>query len=123
MLNNQEAKHSDCVRWFQQTRTTGETIRALAISLAKVASTISREVGDSNLALQVVQQIQQSTGTELVTVPPTLAAQAAIIAAQQRIRGYDAIFVALAAQSGETVVTRDQEQLIRGAVVAITYAP
>ncbi len=60
---------------------------------------------------------------ELRVVTPMLAAQAAMIAARQHVRGCDAISVALAAQLGTTLVTLDREQLTRGTAILTTYAP
>jgi len=52
-----------------------------------------------------------------------LAERAATIAADDQIRGCDAIYVALAEQLDDHLVTLDQQQLERGAAVVTVYKP
>ena len=52
-----------------------------------------------------------------------LAEQAAAIAAEHRIRGCDALYVALADMLSEPLVTLDRQQLERGAAVVTTRRP
>jgi predicted nucleic acid-binding protein len=52
-----------------------------------------------------------------------LAERAAEIAAEYKIRGCDAIYVALAEQLGEELVTLDNEQLTRSTAVISARRP
>ncbi|MEO8084200.1 MAG: PIN domain-containing protein, partial [Ardenticatenales bacterium] len=56
-------------------------------------------------------------------VPETLALRAAEIVGTHRIRGCDAVYVALAEQLGEPLVTLDNEQLARGGSLVVTLRP
>ena len=60
---------------------------------------------------------------ELVPVTLALAEQAAVIAGDFRIRGCDAIYVALASQLEDCLVTLDQQQLERAAAIVDIRKP
>jgi predicted nucleic acid-binding protein len=60
---------------------------------------------------------------ELIPVTEALAVRAAEIAASERIRGCDSIYVALAAQFEMDLVTFDGQQLERGAAIVVTRTP
>ena len=59
----------------------------------------------------------------LVALTPTMARQAAELAATHRLRGADSVYVAVARRYGTTLVSRDDEQRARGAVVVNCQTP
>ncbi len=123
LVNAHEAEHTSSWTWFQETKLANETIFAPVILLAEVAAALSRGVGDPELARQVVKQLLHSQVIELAPVTAVMAERAATIAAERRMRGCDAVYVALAEQLGEDLVTLDQQQLERGAAVVVTRKP
>jgi len=60
---------------------------------------------------------------QLLPVTPALASRAAGIAANHRIRGCEAIYVALADQLDDYLVTWDQQQLERAAAIVNVHPP
>ncbi|HEY2737793.1 MAG TPA: PIN domain-containing protein, partial [Thermoanaerobaculia bacterium] len=94
-----------------------------AILLSEVASALGRGLGDEELARQSVSLLRSRRLVELFPVTEGLAARAAEIAAEQRLRGCDAIYVALARQLDMELVTLDHQQLERGAAVVRTRTP
>lgn len=123
LLNAHESEHGKSWVWFEQAKTTQETLVAPVILLAEVSAAISRGVGNLTLAHQVVQQLLHSKVIELIPVTVALAERAATIAADHRIRGCDSIYVALADQLGDYLVTLDQQQFERGATVVTIRKP
>ena len=124
LINAQEPEHAASWAWFEAAREAREPLAAPVILLAEVAAALSRGVGDPpQLALQVVRQLEGASVIELVPVTPPLASRAAAIAASQRIRGCDAIYVALAEQMGARLVTLDAQQLERAAAIVETRRP
>jgi len=123
LVNAHEREHSTSWVWFEQARAANESVVAPVILLAEVAAALSRGVGDPTLAHRVVQQLARSEVIELIPVTLTMAEQAAEIAAEHRIRGCDAIYVALADQLRDTLVTLDRQQLERGAALVTVRAP
>ncbi len=123
LINTHEADHASSWAWFQEAQAAREPILAPVILLAEVASAISRGIGDSALAHRVVEQLQHSKVIELVPVIPAMAERAAAIAADYQVRGCDAIYLALAEQMDDALVTLDRQQLERGARVVATFKP
>lgn len=123
LINSDERDHASSWAWFQQAIADRESVVAPVILLAEVAAAVSRGVGDPVLAHRVVQQLEGSEVIELIPVTLTLAEQAATMAADYRIRGCDAVYVALADQLGEPLVTLDRQQLERGAATVAAREP
>jgi predicted nucleic acid-binding protein len=123
LINAQEEDHARSWAWFQQAQAAGESIAAPVILLAEVAAAVSRGVGDAALAHRVVRQLWHSRVIELIPVTTALAERAAAIAADHGIRGCDAVYIALADQLGDYLVTLDRQQLERGIAVVTTRKP
>jgi predicted nucleic acid-binding protein len=123
LVNAHEREHSSSWAWFDQARAADESIVAPVILLPEVAAALSRGVGDPTLAHRVVQQLARSEVIELIPVTTAIAEQAAVIAAEHRIRGCDAVYVALADQLSDTLVTLDRQQLERGAALVRVRVP
>lgn len=123
LINAAEEQHASSWSWFERAQAGQETLSAPVILLAEVAAALSRGVGDSELARRVVKQLKRSEAIELVPVTSALADQAATIAADHRIRGCDAIYVALASRLGDALVTLDRQQLELAAAVVTVHRP
>jgi predicted nucleic acid-binding protein len=123
LINAHEREHAKCWAWFEQARAADESIVAPVILLSEVAAALSRGVGDPTLAHRVVQQLARSKVIQLIPVTLAMAEQAALIAAEHKIRGCDAVYVALTDQLSDTLVTLDRQQLERGAAVVTVRAP
>jgi predicted nucleic acid-binding protein len=123
LVNAHEREHSSSWAWFEQAHAADESIAAPVILLSEVAAALSRGLGDPTLAHRVVQQLARSEVIELIPVTLAMAEQAALIAAEHRIRGCDAVYVALADQLSDTLVTLDRQQLERGAALVTVRAP
>ena len=123
LINADEPEHAATWAWYWQTRPIRQPLIAPSILLAEVAAAISRGTGDANFAHRTIAQLLQSKSLEIVPVSSGLAERAAQIAADHKVRGCDAVYIALAVQSGEPLVTLDRQQLERGAAVAVTCRP
>jgi predicted nucleic acid-binding protein len=123
LMNAHEAAHDVCWAWFERARRLGKPLRAPVLLLAEVAAALSRGVSDPLLAHQVVQQLVQTQTVELYPMTVELAEQAAGIAADCGIRGCDAVYVALAEQTRDGLVTLDRQQLERGRAVVAARRP
>jgi predicted nucleic acid-binding protein len=121
LVNAHETEHASSWAWFEQAKRAEESVVAPVILLAEVAAALSRGMGDPALARRVAQQLARSEAIELIQI--TMAERAAEIAAEHRIRGCDAVYVALADQLSEILVTLDRQQLERGAALVTVRAP
>ena len=123
LINTHEQEHASSWAWFEQARKADELLVAPVIMLSEVAAALSRGAGNPSLAHRAVRQLARAELIELVPVAQVLAEQAATIAADHRIRGCDALYVALADMLSEPLMTLDRQQLDRGAAVVTTRRP
>jgi predicted nucleic acid-binding protein len=80
------------------------------IALPEIAAAISRGTGEAALARRLIAALQRIPHFEMIPVDKGLAQLAAALAADHRIRGCDAIYVALAQERGATLITLDDQQ-------------
>lgn len=123
LVNAREREHTASWAWFERAREADEPIVAPVILLSEVAAALSRGVGDPMLAHRVVEQLLRSAMVGLRPVTLALAEQAARISVDCRVRGCDAVYVALADQLGDTLVTLDRQQLERGGALVAVRSP
>ncbi len=110
-FNRRELQHVPSRSWFREARKGDELVVSPVILLAEVASALGRGLKDAALADYAVGILRSRRWVELFPVTQALATRAAKIAAEQKIRGCDAIYVALAQQLGMELVTLDGDQL------------
>ncbi|RMF06046.1 MAG: PIN domain-containing protein [Chloroflexi bacterium] len=123
LLNRNEPAHPICWRWFEQAQLNQDVVAAPMILLAEVAAALSRGTNSPELAQAAVAQIVEQKLIELVPVTRDLGHRAAKIAAEYRIRGCDAVYVALAQLQNDRLITLDRQQLERGSAVVSTQRP
>ena len=123
LINVHEPGHAACWAWFQREQARQRPISAPVILLSEVAAVLSRGMGNPMLAHRVVQHLLHAGLVELVPISLALAQQAAAIAADHRIRGSDAVYVALAEHLGTELITLDEQQLERGSAVITARRP
>lgn len=99
------------------------TVSLPTIALAEVAAAITRGTGRSSLATQLINVLRQMPHYTLCSVDEALGERAASIAARQGLRGCDAVYVALAEQLDNVLVTLDQEQRSRAPETITVLSP
>ena len=88
--------------------------------LPEVAGAIARRTGDARLARRAMDRLLRLANLRLIPLDRVLAGSAASLAAGLKLRGADAVYVAVAQLLDLPLVTLDREQLARagGAVTA-----
>jgi len=81
--------------------------------LPEIVSTLSRKQGNSESALQLAREIKSLPNITLITVDESIADLAVDIAVNNRLRGSDSIYAAVALRFGTELITLDREQLDR----------
>lgn len=114
LFNIEEPGHEASRNWMEQVKRRGDPVIAPVILLAEVAAALSRGLGDAVLADEAVAVLQEKDFVRLFPVTDALALKAAGVASARRIRGCDAVYVALAYELGMQLVTWDGQQLERG---------
>lgn len=108
-----DANHLPAARWLNETRRVNYTLWAPNIVLPEVAGAVARLTDDVTQAVLAVRSLRRLLASRLVGLDSPLAAMAATVAAELKIRGADAVYVALANQRGFTLVTLDSQQALR----------
>ena len=114
LINQHEAFHEQSLQWFRQAIATRTPMSVPAIFLAEVAAAMSRGQNDPDLARRAVTFVRNSKYISLQPISVVLAESAARIAGELRIRGCDAVYVALALQLNQPLVTLDHQLAYRG---------
>lgn len=113
-ISPHEKFYAHSLLWLQQAAATKAPLLAPAIFLAEVAAALSRGQKNTNLAQRAVSILRNSKVIDLQPVSITLAESAARIAGEQKIRGCDAVYVALALHLNQPLVTLDKQLADRG---------
>jgi predicted nucleic acid-binding protein len=108
-----EPHHADAKALMQRLLAEQASLTLPAVALAEVAAAIARGVSDERLALQVVAAYAGRPDLQWAPVDVALGSAAAQAAARQRIRGCDAVYVALAQMQQAVLLTLDHQQLER----------
>ncbi|MEY3902188.1 MAG: hypothetical protein RL189_1494 [Pseudomonadota bacterium] len=98
------------------TQTPSETIRIPTLALVEVAGTISRVTGSSILANKSIR-IMESLGVESHDLDESLARLATELASHLAVKGADAVYIALARDLADSLVTFDKQQRERAAKI------
>jgi len=81
--------------------------------LPEISAALSRGQGKPELGKAFVQELKSFPNTTFIDVDETVASLAVDIAANNRLRGSDAIYAAVALRFGTELITLDREQLER----------
>lgn len=104
----------------------GERLSAPTLLKVEVAAALRRLTGDSRLvrtALAETDRFAELGWIDFFELTHERSLRAAEIAAKTGVRGADAVYLELAAQRGETLITWDRQQLARGAAVTRVTTP
>jgi predicted nucleic acid-binding protein len=105
-----EPHHADARAIMQRLISEQASLHLPAVALAEVAAAIARGAADERLALLVVAAYAGRPDLHWAPVDIALGFAAAQVAASQRIRGCDAVYVALAQMQQAVLITLDRQQ-------------
>lgn len=91
--------------------------------LPECAAAIIRPTQDQQLASDAIQKISNFPLMHLISLTQPLANRAAQIAIECRLRGADAVYVAVAEFYSTRLISLDQEMLERGEQLVTTIKP
>jgi len=122
-FNPHEEGHAESLRLLTAIQQHADPIVAPALLIPEIASAVARASGDTVGALDYALATAGLAHLTLVTLTPAIARLAAELATTDRLRGADAVYLAVARRYGTTLVSRDEEQRTRGSAVAICQTP
>lgn len=119
----QDVHHAQSRSWLEQYTAAGKLLVAPVLLLPEVAGAVARRTGLSELGQQAIQAILRIPGLHLVTLDGRLGLEAARLAADLRLRGADAVYVAVAHRLRLPLITWDEEQRLRAATAIVVRTP
>ena len=109
--------------WITRKADAGIPILGPSHVLAEISGAVSRRTRREELGRMTSTVISELPAFQLIPIDRELADVSASVAAGMRLRGADAVYVALALLMNFPLVTWDNEQLTRGAPIVETLAP
>lgn len=122
-FNLHEEGHAESLRILSLLHERGDPVIVPTLLVAEIASAIARATDDSAGALEYALATAALPHLTLIPLTSAVARQAADLAATHRLRGADAVYLAVARRYGTTVVSRDDELRTRGAAVVTCRTP
>lgn len=118
-----DAHHDAATAWFEKTVAGGAAVVAPSIVLSEIAGAIARRTGHGELGDAAVRLATAVPGLRLVDVDRHVAMHSAGLAASLRLRGADALYVAVADMLSMPLITWDAEQVERTDGVVAAQSP
>ena len=120
----QDAHHASTRAFIRRFVTQAQTAKVPLLAWAEIAGAVSRRTGDAHKGLQTAHTLATQTWVEGIPLDESLAHESVRLAANLRLRGADAVYVALAASLKQPLLTLDNEMLERtkGIIDAMTPA-
>lgn len=122
-LHQGDDHHQSSRHWLADQLAAGETICIPTLALVEVAGAMARATGNVDLGPRVVGALLRVPRLQIVALDPELARDGALLAARLRLRGADAVYVAVAARFQQPLITWDREQAARVAGVVDVHEP
>jgi predicted nucleic acid-binding protein len=122
-FNPHEEGHAASLRILSAIQEREDPVIVPTLLIAEIAAAIARATNDRTGARQYAMATAALPHLTLVSLTTAVARQAADLAATHRLRGADAMYVAVARRYGTTIVSRDDEQRTRGAAVVTCETP
>jgi predicted nucleic acid-binding protein len=119
----QDVHYEASRRWLEAYAAQGGRLISPVLLLAEVSGAIARRTGNAKLGERAVEQVLRVPGLGLVPTDSRLGRMAAQLAADLKLRGTDAVYVALALYLRAPLVTWDCQQLERAGARVVVYTP
>ena len=100
-----------------------EKIFCPTLILAECAAAIARPTGDSALSRRLVSLIKHFPGMTLISLSQSIALHAAEITIENRLRGADAVYAAVAEDFDAILISWDEEMLQRSPKIVSAMSP
>jgi predicted nucleic acid-binding protein len=115
--------HEVSLHWLARHVAEGGLVVVPALLLPEVSGAVARQTGVPALAPAAIQAVLRLPRLRLIPIDEHLARTAADLAGRFRIRGADAVYVAVASDLGLPLVTWDGEQGDRAERVVEVLTP
>jgi predicted nucleic acid-binding protein len=115
--------HSRCMAWLDSVLDSNDRLVAPTLLVAEVAGALRKLTRQQAVASAVVEELFALGAVELIPLDRERARRAAALAAASGVRGADAVYLALAQELVENLVTLDRLQAEQGAKLVEIRTP
>lgn len=122
-LVSEDVNHRTSRKWLENSAARAEKHVVPVLLTVEVAGAIARRTGSTDLARRALQQVLRFPLLRLIPVGQRLSKEAARLAAQLGLRGADAVYVATAYLLTLSLITWDQDQMVRSAQIITVSTP
>jgi predicted nucleic acid-binding protein len=119
--NEADLAHAQCSTWIEAAIVDGTRLVAPSLVMAEVAGALTR-LDKPETVTWAIDHLTK-VGVELIELDLIRARRAADVAAATRVRGADAVYLALAEERGDVLVTLDRQQRERGGALVEVREP
>jgi predicted nucleic acid-binding protein len=112
-LSPDEDGSDKSAKFISQLKNEGVTLVQPTLFILEVVASIARKQDSTEIALEVLNELRKISNLTLVDLDDDFADFASEVAANNRLRGSDAVYAAVALRFGTELVTLDKEQLDR----------
>jgi predicted nucleic acid-binding protein len=123
VLVRRDLHHAVSRRWLAGLISHNQAIAAPLLLTAEVGGAVARQTGRPELGRAAIERLLALPTLRLVRIDHRFGLHAARLAAERRLRGADAYYVALAAELSLPLVSWDREQIDRAAPLVSAYSP
>lgn len=118
-----EATHLASRDWVARQTDVGVPILGPSIVLTEIAGAVSRRTQREELGRMSSTLVSRLPGFRMVPIDQELTDISVSVASGMRLKGADAVYVALASLVGAPLVSWDKEQIERGGRIVSTQTP
>lgn len=118
-----DAHHEVCLAFMHRFVKEQQIAIVPLLVWAEIAGAVARRTRDTDRGMKVAELVAAKAWVRGVTLDASLANESMRLAARLRLRGADAVYVALAAACHEPLLTLDAEMLERTRGVAEAFTP
>ena len=118
-----ETGYRESTAFFEWAKRARPRLFLPTLVMVETTAALSRTGSEEGIAQRYGLAVGQLPNTVLIALDEELARQAAVLGAQHKLRGADAVYLATASLFAAELVTLDKEQLDRGAKIVQTLTP
>lgn len=112
-LSPDEVGSDESAEFISQLKQAGIAIIQPTLFILEVVASIARKQDSTEIALEILHELKKFSKLTLIDLDDDFADFASEVAANNRLRGSDAIYAAVSLRFGTELITLDKEQLER----------
>lgn len=118
-----EPEYTSCAQLFRHIRSSAPELMTPTLLLVEVAAAAARKSRDESVGLELARQVRALPFQRWLPLDEAMAGAAQRLGARLFLRGADAVYAAVAAATGSTLITLDLELASRAGAALPVISP